>query len=147
MRFRVYTFVSLILVVLLGQGCSTDGRVTIHIGEVSASVELAVTADARSVGLMHRKALGEDEGLLMVMPRPKVLRIWMLNTHIPLDVGFFDESGQLLNHSSMEPDGGEKVYRSSAPALYALEMNEGWFERHGVEPGDRLRLPYPVVGE
>ncbi len=63
-----------------------------------------------------------------------------------LDVGFFDTAGVLLNIVSMEPDGGETIYHSSASALYALEMNRGWFERKGIRPGAHLQLPRVIRG-
>lgn len=147
MRFRILVILSILPVLLLVQACSKEDRVTVHVGEVAASVELALTADERSVGLMHRKELGEDQGLLMVFPRPRVVRIWMLNTKIPLDIGYFDKMGRLLDYTSMEPDGGKRVYRSPETAIYALEMNRGWFENHGIKAGHSLRLPYPIVGE
>ena len=146
MPLRVLLHATFVFLLAL-QGCDGERRVTAHVGDVPARVELALTEGERALGLMHREALAQDEGMLLVMPGPRVIRIWMLNTRIPLDVGFFDETGRLLNIASMAPDGGEKIHRSVAPALYALEMNRGWFQRHGIDPGAVLRLPYPVVAE
>ena len=145
MPFKLLLIATFVFLLAL-QGCDSE-RVIVHVDDVPARVELALTEDERALGLMHREAMGQDEGMLLVMPRPRVIRIWMLNTRIPLDVGFFDETGRLLNVASMAPDGGEKIHRSAAPALYALEMNLGWFRRHGIEPGAPLRLPGPVVAE
>ncbi|HHH39420.1 MAG TPA: DUF192 domain-containing protein [Sedimenticola sp.] len=107
-------------------------------------MELAATPEARRNGLMHRQALPPDQGMLLAYPRERVLKMWMLNTFIPLDVGFFDSGGRLVNRLSMEPDGGRRIYASAAPARYALEMNRGWFDRHRIAPGARLVLPRPV---
>ena len=145
--FRVVWILLFAPLLLLQQACSEDQPVRVHVGSATASVEIALTAEARSIGLMHREALGENHGVLLVMPRPQVVRMWMLNTRIPLDAGFFDRDGRLVNYVSMEQDGGKKIHRSAVPALYALEMNKGWFERHGIQTGDTLQLPYPVVGE
>ncbi len=93
---------------------------------------------------MQRPSLAADEGMLLVFPRALVLEMWMLNTLIPLDVGFFDRQGRLINWLSMEPDGGRRIHTSSAPARYALEMNQGWFTRHHIRAGARLVLPHPV---
>jgi uncharacterized membrane protein (UPF0127 family) len=98
------------------------------------------------MGLMQRQDLGRDEGMLLVFPAPRVQQIWMLNTPIPLDAGFFDADGVLLNTVSMSPDGGRTIHESTGPAIYALEMNIGWFERNGLSPGARLNLPLPIVG-
>ncbi len=122
-------------------------RLEVQVGDVPAKVEVARTPEARSRGLMHREKLGSDEGMLMVMPGPRVIRMWMRNTLIPLDVGFFDPEGRLIEFLSMDPDGGRRIHSSSEPALYALEMNRGWFESKGLEPGARLRLPHPIDGE
>jgi uncharacterized membrane protein (UPF0127 family) len=123
-----------------------DGRVwlDIEVGGISARVELAATGNARREGLMQRPSLAADEGMLLVFPRALVLEMWMLNTLIPLDVGFFDRQGRLINWLSMEPDGGRRIHTSSAPARYALEMNQGWFTRHHIRTGARLVLPHPV---
>lgn len=125
-------------------GCGDHERLRIKVGDRAARVEIANTPEARRQGLMHRKLLGEDQGMLFVFPGEQVLQMWMLNTLIPLDAGFFDADGVLLNQVSMLPDGGSRIYRSAGPAHYVLEMNSGWFERAGIAPGALLRLPRPI---
>ena len=141
---RQYTSLRVLLLVclcpLLTSACARQGLVDIRVGGVGARVELAVTDEHRRRGLMQRQSLAADEGLLMVFPETQVVQLWMLNVPIPLDVGFFDDSGALLHTLSMQPDGGRRIYRSSAPARYALEMNSGWFDRHGIGPGARLEI-------
>ena len=132
-----------ILVTLLS-ACSEAELVGIQVDDINARVELAYTPEGRRLGLMGRQQLGRDEGMLFVFPREKVLEMWMLNVQIPLDVGFFDRNGRLLGWRSMGVDGGKAIYASTAPALYAMEMNQGWFERHPIAPGAQLRLPFPV---
>ena len=138
------------LLLLLGffllSGCDGRERIAIEVGQVRAMVELADTPEERRRGLMGRSELGEDEGMLMVYPSPAILDIWMLNTGIPLDVGFFDARGRLVNTVSMWPDGGKQIHTSLRPSVYALEMNMGWFDRHGLKPGVELKLPIPVQG-
>ena len=129
-----------IVLVLLLTACDKASVVSLQIGEVVAEVEIAATYDSRSKGLMHRSALGENQGMLLVFPRDEVLKLWMLNVHIPLDAAFFDSQGRLINTVSMEPDGGKTIYRSLMPARYALEMNKGWFSRHDLAKGDLLHL-------
>ena len=129
---------------MLLTACSEVERVGIQVDGVSARVELAYTVEGRRLGLMGRQQLGRDEGMLFVFPREKVLEMWMLNVRIPLDVGFFDRNGRLLGWRSMRVDGGTAIYASTAPALYALEMNQGWFERYPIAPGAQLRMPFPV---
>ncbi len=131
---------------LLLAGCNESELVEIRVDGARAWVEIADTDQRRRTGLMHRQELGRDEGMLMVFPVPRIQQIWMLNTPIPLDVGFFDADGVLLNTVSMSPDGGRTIHESTGPALYALEMNIGWFGNNGIAPGARLSLPYVIEG-
>jgi len=127
-------------------GCNESELVDIRVDGVGAWVEIADTDERRRKGLMQRQDLGQDEGMLLVFPTPRVQQIWMLNTPIPLDAGFFDADGVLLNIASMSPDGGRTIHASKGPAIYALEMNIGWFERNGIRSGARLNLPFPILG-
>ncbi|MES9858382.1 MAG: DUF192 domain-containing protein [Sedimenticola sp.] len=136
----------LLMIPLLLSGCWESELITIQLADVRISVELAATVDSRHQGLMHRESLGRDRGMLMVFPKAKLQKMWMLNTRIPLDVGFFDADGVLLNMATMIPDGGKEIHGSSAPALYALEMNSGWYARNKIMVGARLSLPQGIVG-
>ncbi|MDT8436295.1 MAG: DUF192 domain-containing protein [Gemmatimonadota bacterium] len=113
--------------------------VPIRVGGVPITVEIADTPPLRERGLMHRDSLPADHGMLFVYPDEQLRSFWMRNTKIPLDIGFFDRNGSLLNVERMEPRTEENTL-SKAPAMYALEMNAGWFEAHGVGPGDRLEF-------
>lgn len=137
----------LLLALWLLAACDYHQRIKIGVGQARAMVELANTLEQRRQGLMGRTELGPDQGMLLVFPTPDVLRIWMLNTPIPLDVGFFDADGRLINSVSMWPDGGRRIHASQGPALYALEMNLGWFARQGISAGDQLKLPFPVYAQ
>lgn len=137
----------LALILLLLSGCNEPERISIQVGNINAKVEVAALPEIRRKGLMGRAHLGKDEGMLLVFPREKLLQMWMLNTLIPLDVGFFDSRGLLLNMVTMEPDGGKEIHKSTGLAIYALEMNKGWFSRHGIQPGVTLQLPYAIQGE
>jgi uncharacterized protein len=121
-------------------------RLRIQVDGVAALVEVAADPESRGQGLMHRRELGADEGMLLVLPKEQPAYLWMLNTHIPLDAGFFDGRGVLAGYSPMQPDGGKQVHASPGPALYVLEMPQGWFDRHGLGPGARLELPFPIQG-
>ena len=141
---NIFGFVLLLVLALLLAGCDGREQIDIQVDDIHIRAELAATPKARQTGLMHRESLGRDEGLLLAFPQAGVVSIWMRNTLIPLDVGFFDREGRLLNWTSMQPDGGRTIHRSRGSALYALEMNEGWFEGRGVGEGARLRLPYSI---
>ncbi len=146
-RAKCYTkWLPLWGVLALLAGCNESELVEIRVDGVSAWVEIADTDERRRRGLMQRQDLGRDEGMLLVFPTPRVQQIWMLNTPIPLDAGFFDADGVLLNTVSMSPDGGRTIHESMGPATHVLEMNIGWFERNALRPGARLNLPYVIEG-
>jgi uncharacterized protein len=110
--------------------------------EVEVRVEIADDASERARGLMHRTALAENRGMLFVFPDEEVLSFWMKNTLIPLSVAFIDSEGRIVDIQDMKPlDDEPPSYVSSEPARYALEVNQGFFEEHGVKVGDRAELP------
>lgn len=116
----------------------------------SLTVEVAATPAARSQGLMFRESLPEDHGMLFIWPREQWIAMWMKNTAIPLSVAFIDREFRILNIADMEPFSTQR-HASSAPALFALEVQRGWFARHGVGAGDtlpdleHLMRTFPVV--
>ncbi|HXK24905.1 MAG TPA: DUF192 domain-containing protein [Myxococcota bacterium] len=101
------------------------------------TVEVAATSASRGRGLMFRSELPEDRGMLFVFPEEKVLEFWMRNTDIPLSIAFADASGRIVQIADMEPR-SEALVSSGAPARYALEVNRGWYAKHGVGRGDSL---------
>jgi len=121
-------------------GCSEKPvKIVVQVDNINAHVELVDTEETRRQGLMHREHLDKDEGLLIAFSQSQTISLWMLNTPLPLDVGFFDEQGRLFQIEHMEPDGGKTIHSSVAPGRYALEMNKGWFNRHGIKVGAQLR--------
>jgi uncharacterized membrane protein (UPF0127 family) len=99
--------------------------------------EVAHTPDARAKGLMHRKTLPENQGMLFVYSEPGPHAMWMKNTPLPLSVAFIDSEGVILNIRTMTPLSSEG-HTAAGDAAYALEMNAGWFERRGIKKGDRV---------
>jgi hypothetical protein len=92
---------------------------------------------SREKGLMFRRSLPEDEGMLFVFEYPQMQSFWMRNTYLPLDIAFLSEQRVIINILTMKPLDEGPRYRSSAPALYVIEANAGWFSSHGIAPGDR----------
>lgn len=100
--------------------------------------EVAQTFQQHSIGLMHRQAMGVNEGMLFVYQAPEIRCYWMRNTLIPLTIAFLDEDGTIVNLKDMEPH-TERSNCSIKPVRYALEMNQGWFDQRGIKPGFKLR--------
>ncbi|MCW7493952.1 DUF192 domain-containing protein [Leptospira sp. 2 VSF19] len=107
-------------------------------------LEIANTPSTRATGLMYRTKLGEDEGMLFVFPRPDYLSFWMKNTLIPLSIGYFSEDMRLLESFDMKPNQTEEVYNARKPAMYALEVNQGWFAKHKIGKDAVLTLERKV---
>ena len=99
--------------------------------------EVAADYSTRGRGLMHRKELAPNAGMLFVFDAPSEHCMWMKNTYIPLSVAFIDADGTIINIADMEPH-SEQTHCSARPALYALEMTRGWFAERGIKPGVKL---------
>jgi uncharacterized membrane protein (UPF0127 family) len=111
--------------------------IELRIGEQRIQAEVAATEPARARGLMHRKQLADDAGMLFVFPRPDFHSMWMRNTYVALSVAFIDERGVILNIADMVPL-TTAAHTAAGFARYALEMNQGWFAAHGIRAGARV---------
>ncbi|MCC6274990.1 MAG: DUF192 domain-containing protein [Leptospiraceae bacterium] len=109
-------------------------------------VEIADTDAKRRIGLMHRKTLKENEGMLFVFPRADYLSFWMKNTYIPLSIAYFNEDRRLTDILDMKPNQIKEFYNASEKAIYALEVNQGWFQKKGIRKFSVLELPKEVRG-
>ena len=112
-------------------------RLELTAGFYRIDAEVAADNDNRMQGLMHRKAMGPQQGMLFVFPQAAVHCMWMRNTFIPLSVAFLDEQGRILNIEDMEPQ-TENNHCAAKPARFALEMNKGWFAQKGIKAGMKL---------
>ena len=110
--------------------------------EVEVRVEIADGPFEQQRGLMYRKALGEDRGMLFVYRSEQPLSFWMKNTRIPLSIAYIDSKGRITDILDMKPlDDKPPHYISSKPVQYALEVNQGFFDERGVKVGDHAELP------
>lgn len=99
--------------------------------------EVASNDAERMQGLMYRRMLPENRGMLFVFPNVAFHGMWMMNTYIPLSVAFIDDSGAIINIEDMQPHTRDS-HNAKNPARYALEMNLGWFRKHGIKPGMKI---------
>jgi len=107
-------------------------------------VELALTDPQREQGLMFRRQLGRNDGMLFVFDEPAYHSMWMKNTLIPLSVAFLDAEGRILNILDMEPQTLD-AHTAAGPAVYAIETNKGWFLENKIMPGAMVTgLPKPA---
>jgi uncharacterized membrane protein (UPF0127 family) len=96
--------------------------------------EVAATQQDRMRGLMHRKSMAPQRGMLFVFDAAATHCMWMRNTFLPLAVAFLDERGTILNVEEMLPQRDDN-HCAAKPAKYALEMNAGWFRARGLNAG------------
>jgi uncharacterized membrane protein (UPF0127 family) len=108
------------------------------IGMHRIQAEVADSMGTRMTGLMHRKSMAQNAGMVFVFDEVATHCMWMKNTLIPLSVAFIDESGAIVNVADMQPH-SEQSHCAARPARYALEMNKGWFAQRGIKPGAKLR--------
>jgi uncharacterized membrane protein (UPF0127 family) len=101
-------------------------------------VEVASTSESRSTGLMNRFSLRTDQGMLFVFEAPQPLAFYMKNTYVPLSIAFVDQRGRIINIEDMRPL-DESTHWSKGPALYAIEMRQGWFAQRGIGAGDAVQ--------
>jgi uncharacterized protein len=99
--------------------------------------EVAADIPTRSRGLMFRKSLAPNAGMVFVFDEASQHCMWMKNTLIPLSVAFIDDDGSILNIEDMAPQ-TEDTHCAAKPARYALEMDRGWFASRGIRPGTKL---------
>lgn len=111
---------------------------TLKIGKKTVQAEIADTPEARERGLMHRSQLCADCGMLFVFSVAKQYGFWMKNTPLPLSIAFISGDGRIINITEMQPETSD-VHYAEGNALYALEMNSGWFAANGVKPGDEVK--------
>jgi uncharacterized membrane protein (UPF0127 family) len=104
------------------------------VGMYRIEAEVAATGPNREVGLMNRKSMPQQHGMVFVFSQPWKHCMWMRNTLLPLSVAFLDEKGVIINIEDMQPH-TENNHCAERNARYALEMNLGWFKSRGFGPG------------
>ena len=120
---------------------TADDRFAIKVGDRTVQMQVAALPAELQKGLMFRKTMGEDEGMLFVFTAPQPQGFWMRNTTLPLDIGYFEAGGELKEIYPMYPLDERTVPSRSRSIQFCLEMNQGWYARNGVKPGARLDLP------
>lgn len=121
-------------------------RLELTAGFYRIDAEVAADQPNRMQGLMHRRTMAAQQGMLFVFPQAASHCMWMRNTLLPLSVAFLDDEGRILNIENMKPE-TEDGHCAARPARFALEMNLGWFAAKGLKPGARIagldRAPAP----
>ena len=135
----------MLLVSIIMVTCYVNSKPTVKI-KVDGKVytfEVAVSNEERQNGLMFRKKLDKNSGMLFTYGSMQQLSFYMKNTYIPLDIAFIDEQFKIIDIQSMQPL-DTTSHRSKGLAMYALEVNQGFFDRVGLAVGDTLDFITPI---
>ena len=141
--------VSVILIFISSFGLANPGQTLpkkkIEVGGKKITVEVAETNLQQAMGLMFRKKMHADEGMLFVFKSEETRHFWMKNTFLDLAIAFFDGNGTLVDIQEMKsgkgiPDDLLVNYKSAKPSKYALEMNKGWFTKNKIKVGDKMKI-------
>ena len=112
----------------------------IHVGEQTVRMQLAVLPQEQERGLMERRDLAADQGMIFVYRSPQQMSFWMHDTPTPLDIGYFNAAGELVEIYPMLPYDEKTIASRSRDLKFALEMNLNWYRDHGVKPGAKIDL-------
>ena len=104
-------------------------------------IEVANDFQERKRGLMYRKALPQDQGMLFKWDSKKIQCMWMKNTSLELNIAFISNQGEILEIFDMIPFSVESIC-SSRKVKYALEVNKNWFKENSINVGDKINLSF-----
>jgi uncharacterized protein len=149
-RLRLITtsvFAFFALTCLAGTDRPNFKKETIQLGSRIIVVEIAKTPDEMAYGLMFRKNLNRDQGMLFVYSDEQPRSFWMKNTFVPLSIGFFNKNRELIDIQEMSPVKSEiqqfiPTYQSKLPAQYALEMPSGWFKKNKLQANKKIKFEF-----
>jgi len=106
--------------------------------KATITVEIAADEQSRALGLMHRRSLGRQHGMLFIFDRSEVQSFWMKNTFLSLDMIFVNEEGMIVTIHKRTTPRSQQSYPSTEPALYVVEVNAGFTDEHGIVVGDKI---------
>jgi uncharacterized membrane protein (UPF0127 family) len=157
---RLNAWFLILAVMWLGAGCDQDSpppvaplsgarnseaaqpqlqTIKVWVGAAELTTELALTDHQRMMGMMHRKSMDKDAGMLFVFPYAHRASFWMRNTTVPLSAAYIDPEGTILEIRDLQPLDETSVVANSDQVQYVLEVNQGWFGRNNVQAGAVLR--------
>lgn len=131
----------------LAQAQSALPVIPLTAGMYAIQAEVAASSEARERGLMFRKSMPANAGMLFVFEEKAGHCFWMRNTDLPLSIAFLADDGSIVNIEDMKPQ-TEDNHCPRAAVRYALEMNKGWFAQKGIKPGAKIGgLPQARQGQ
>lgn len=143
MRLLISLAIAAQLMLLSGAGANAQTPTTLpttdmYVGMHRLQTELAIDPQDRATGLMWRKSMPDNHGMLFVFQTHAVHCFWMRNTFIPLSIAFLRDDGTIVNIEDMQPL-NDQSHCPAEPVRYALEVNQGWFAKRNIKPPQRVR--------
>lgn len=134
---RIQIIILLLIILILNNYCQKEKLVFIHNNKLY--IEIVNNDEKRSKGLMFRKELPNDKGMLFVFENSQFVNFWMKNTFIPLSIAFIDSNYNITQIEDMSPLDEESSHASIRKIKYALEVNQGWFAKNNIKIGDKIQ--------
>lgn len=111
-------------------------------GPQKFTIELALSDPQMEQGLMFRRSMPANAGMLFDFKHPTSVTMWMKNTLIPLDMLFLDNGGRVIDIHERAVPYSTDIIASRVPSRYVIELNGGTVARLGIKPGDQVASPY-----
>lgn len=147
---KIYKLFFLLLIFLFLNGCNPKENTykninentyfPIKIGNKNIQLQIALTKKEHSKGLMYKTSIKENQGMIFLFKNDAKRSFWMKNTKIPLDIGFFNSKGELLEIHKLYPYNETPVTSNSNQIKMAIEMNQGWFKRNEIDYSKKINL-------
>ena len=120
-----------------------DGELTFldstnHKPETKIDIQIADNDFDRELGLMFRKSMEENQGMLFIFPADTIQNFWMRNTYIPLDMIFANSMNIIVTIQHATSTLSDQTYSSNAPAKYVIEVNSGFTDKNKIKVGDKI---------
>ena len=123
-------------------------KATLTLGTTTLKAQIAADDQPRELGLMSRADLHSDEGMVFVFPTPRSVTFWMKDTPEPLSIAYLGPAGRIFELHDMKPFDETPIQSASSGVVYAIEVPQGWFARHGVLAGETVAgLPSPSIAK
>ncbi len=136
--FSFFLVLVFYVITLLAQdNFAEEYNTEIKINNQKLKVEISESESELSWGLMYRKSMPDSCGMLFIFPYEDILSFWMKDTYIPLSIAFIDKAGTIVSIKEGVPFSLNNI-SSDYPAIYALEVNKGWFKKNKIKTGDTV---------
>ncbi len=121
--------------------------IKLFVGAVEMEAEQALTDRQIKTGMMFRKTMGNNEGMIFVFERPKRQGFWMKNCLVPMSAAYIDPQGRINEIVKLEPHNSNSVMSRSFQIQYVLEAPRGWFKKNGLGPGVTIMTPKGTLSQ